>query len=219
EDPGPGDRRDRQERRPERVGNVGLDGGALLGRQRRRERAAVLHHVGEGAGCLRVLERQHRKQHGGDDRGAGRRADRARELHRGGGLAEAGPGGRAALCTVTWTTPITVPVKRPCHSISTPIPVSDSAEAHTATAIMLRVMTTRPITGNSVVRPVLATRRPVISEPVPMPMVSGTSSPPVVEGDSPRTTWREIGRRGKSETRAAAWEGGGERVGTGGGWQ
>ena len=38
------------------------------------------------------------------------------------------------------------------------------------------------------VYPVLLTRRPVTSEPVPMPTVNGTRSNPVADGDMPRTT-------------------------------
>ena len=40
------------------------------------------------------------------------------------------------------------------------------------------------------VRPVRVTRRPVMIDPMPMPMLTGSSMRPVCEADSPCTTRR-----------------------------
>ena len=48
----------------------------------------------------------------------------------------------------------------------------------------------KPNEGKIAVSPVRLTSRPVISDPVPMPTVSGTSSRPVCAGETPRTTCR-----------------------------
>ncbi len=85
---------------------------------------------------------------------------------------------------------MTVPMKSPFHNSSSAMPVVPRMSAHNASATIFAVTRTRPNTGKTVVRPVLLTIRPVNSEPVKMPMVSGTSRRPVCDGDAPRTTSR-----------------------------
>ena len=128
-----------------------------------------------------ISRRQHGEQHRGDERGAEGGADRARELHRGGGLAEPARPGLALHGDLHdahhRAHEQAVPQQQPgearwcrsgAHSASTTKIDGDESKAR------------RP--ERSVVRPVLLTRRPVTSEPVPMPNVSGTSSRPVCRG-------------------------------------
>ena len=52
------------------------------------------------------------------------------------------------------------------------------------------VATAKPQVGNIAVRPVLVTIWPVISDPAPMPKVSGSSIKPISAGAAPRTARR-----------------------------
>ena len=104
--------------------------------------------------------------------------------------AEPSEPGPAAFCTVTWTTPMTVPMQRPItnRNVASGHPLRLSA--HRAKTVSARVANTSPTEGNIAVSPVRLTLRPVIMEPAPMPNISGSSNRPVSEAELPRTTRR-----------------------------
>ena len=98
--------------------------------------------------------------------------------------------GPEAVCTVTCTTPITVPMNSPFHSIRMAKPVVPRTCAQNASTTKLAVTSTRPKAGKTDASPVLCISRPVTIAPVPMPTVSGTRTSPVSEGEAPRTACR-----------------------------
>ena len=109
-------------------------------------------------------------------------------------------------CTVTWTTPMTVPMNKAVppntHGSSDKVKCGTQKARNNKPAVAARY----PKEGNIAVRPVRVTNCPVISEPRPTPNISGSNKRPVSAGPVPRAARRYIGRNVISDTSAAPWQ-------------
>src|SRR5262249_8924477 len=116
--------------------------------------------------------------------------------------------GPETACTVTCTTPMTVPMNNAMTQNDHASCVGDISGARKAIATSPIVAAIKPQVGNTAVRPGLVTICPVNIEPIPMPAVSGSNTKPVSAGEAPRTARKKIGRERKRENRAAPWQAG-----------
>ena len=96
----------------------------------------------------------------------------------------------AAFCTVTCTTPITVPMNRPVKNRKSDSWRVPRSPARRPSATRAATTTINPREGYMAVRPVRLTTRPVTIEPAPMPNISGSISSPVSDAEVPRSTRR-----------------------------
>jgi len=96
----------------------------------------------------------------------------------------------ATACTVTCTTPMTVPMKHARQPNAQGSCDKDNRGSQKASSSKPIVAATNPKDGNTAVRPVRVTSWPVTSEPIPMPNISGSMSNPVSAGEAPRTARR-----------------------------
>ena len=112
--------------------------------------------------------------------------------------------GPATVCTVICTVGIAVPVhSEPMASMPVTTGV-DKCGAKAASDSSMMELTASPMDGRIAVRPVAAMMRPVNSDPVATPNVSGNSRKPEWAVVAPRTTCRYIGRNATSDTVCAA---------------